>query len=163
MGGGERHRGDAAQLRRHPQLLPTVNFGIIAGGKAINQIPDLCTLSLDIRYIPEDKPADLIQRLRQHAPELEVLSTREDAPVNTDPQHPFVRALAQTIEHVTGTPAAYLAKHEASDAKHLARLGIPAIVFGPLGAGNHGANEWVSIESLMQYHTILSAFIAALP
>ena len=35
--------------------------------------------------------------------------------------------------------------------------------FGPVGAGHHGPDEWVSIASLRQYRIALGAFIRELP
>ena len=36
----------------------------------------------------------------------------------------------------------------ASDAVSFLEAGIPAVEFGPVGAGHHGPEEWVSISSL---------------
>ena len=41
--------------------------------------------------------------------------------------------------------------------------GIPAVEFGPSGAGHHGPDEWVSLSSLRRYREALGAFVAALP
>jgi len=35
------------------------------------------------------------------------------------------------------------------DAALLADAGIPSIVFGPSGAGAHGTDEWVDLDSLV--------------
>ena len=36
----------------------------------------------------------------------------------------------------------------ASDAVSFLRVGVPAVEFGPVGAGHHGPEEWVSVSSL---------------
>jgi len=41
--------------------------------------------------------------------------------------------------------------------------GIPAVEFGPTGAGHHGPEEWVSIGSLARYREALSDFVRNLP
>jgi succinyl-diaminopimelate desuccinylase len=41
--------------------------------------------------------------------------------------------------------------------------GIPAVEFGPEGAGHHGPDEWVSVTSLARYRRALRDFIRALP
>ena len=41
--------------------------------------------------------------------------------------------------------------------------GIPAVEFGPVGAGHHGPGEWVSIASLGRYRQALGDFIRGLP
>ena len=35
---------------------PSVNLGRIHGGDALNKVPDLCTMVVDIRYLPEPGP-----------------------------------------------------------------------------------------------------------
>jgi succinyl-diaminopimelate desuccinylase len=51
----------------------------------------------------------------------------------------------------------------ASDAVSFLKAGIPAVEFGPSGAGHHGPDEWVSIESLGRYRQALVAFARSLP
>jgi succinyl-diaminopimelate desuccinylase len=41
--------------------------------------------------------------------------------------------------------------------------GIPAVEFGPHGAGHHGPDEWVSASSLARYRRALVGFVRALP
>ena len=51
----------------------------------------------------------------------------------------------------------------ASDAVSFLRAGIPAVEFGPSGAGHHGPEEWVSIRSLARYRELLVEFSRAVP
>jgi succinyl-diaminopimelate desuccinylase len=51
----------------------------------------------------------------------------------------------------------------ASDAVSFLRAGIPAVEFGPSGAGHHGPEEWVSIRSLARYRQLLVDFACAVP
>jgi len=51
----------------------------------------------------------------------------------------------------------------ASDAVSFLRVGVPAVEFGPLGAGHHGPAEWVSVSSLETYRQALDSFLRALP
>jgi succinyl-diaminopimelate desuccinylase len=37
------------------------------------------------------------------------------------------------------------------------------VEFGPVGAGHHGPEEWVSISSLRRYRKALTDFITILP
>jgi succinyl-diaminopimelate desuccinylase len=50
----------------------------------------------------------------------------------------------------------------ASDAVSFLRVGVPAVEFGPVGAGHHGPGEWVSIASLEAYRQTLDTFLRAL-
>ena len=49
----------------------------------------------------------------------------------------------------------------ASDAVSFLQAGIPAVEFGPAGAGHHGPEEWVSISSLARYRQALCDFVVA--
>ena len=51
----------------------------------------------------------------------------------------------------------------ASDAVSFLRVGIPAVEFGPVGAGHHGPEEWVSIPSLGSYRQAVVDFVTRLP
>jgi succinyl-diaminopimelate desuccinylase len=51
----------------------------------------------------------------------------------------------------------------ASDAITFLEAGIPAVEFGPTGAGHHGPDEWVSLSSLTRYRQALGDFITHLP
>ena len=51
----------------------------------------------------------------------------------------------------------------ASDAVSFLRVGVPAVEFGPVGAGHHGPAEWVSVSSLQAYRQALESFLRAIP
>jgi succinyl-diaminopimelate desuccinylase len=51
----------------------------------------------------------------------------------------------------------------ASDAVAFMAAGIPAVEFGPDGAGHHGPEEWASISSLARYRRSLVSFVRMLP
>jgi succinyl-diaminopimelate desuccinylase len=46
----------------------------------------------------------------------------------------------------------------ASDAVAFLEVGVPAVEFGPRGAGHHGPEEYVEIESLPLYRRALADF-----
>ena len=50
-----------------------------------------------------------------------------------------------------------------SDAVAFLEQGMPAVEFGPVGAGHHGPQEWVSISSLVRYRAALVDFAHELP
>ena len=51
----------------------------------------------------------------------------------------------------------------ASDAVAFIRAGTPAVEFGPVGAGHHGPEEWVSVASLAAYRQTLCDFARTAP
>src|SRR5690606_29866055 len=91
---------------------------------------------------------------------------------------PASSATCRTGSRKTGTPAAGLGRaappHHpdevtsvgrdgASDAVSFLRAGVPAVEFGPIGAGHHGPDEWVSISSLGAYRRTITDFVSNLP
>jgi succinyl-diaminopimelate desuccinylase len=39
---------------------------------------------------------------------------------------------------------------------------VPAVEFGPIGAGHHGPGEWVSVSSLETYRQALESFLRSI-
>jgi succinyl-diaminopimelate desuccinylase len=75
---------------------------------------------------------------------------------------PFVRALGSAARaHHDGEPMS-VGRDGASDAVSFLRVGVPAVEFGPTGAGHHGPEEWVSLSSLEAYRQTLDTFLRSL-
>jgi succinyl-diaminopimelate desuccinylase len=79
-----------------------------------------------------------------------------------DPDSAFVRALCEaTAAHSEGEVTS-VGRDGASDAVSFLRAGVPAVEFGPIGAGHHGPEEWVSVSSLAAYRRALVEFVESL-
>jgi succinyl-diaminopimelate desuccinylase len=142
---------------------PSINLGRIQGGQALNQVPDLCTMAVDIRYLPGQQPGEILEQVRT-IPQIEVTRTFIHPPVTVSRADPFVRALRDAV--VRSSPngeTMSVGRDGASDAAAFIHAGIPAVEFGPAGAGHHGPEEWVSLSSLARYRRALGDFVRALP
>jgi succinyl-diaminopimelate desuccinylase len=141
---------------------PSINLARIDGGDAFNKVPDTCTIDVDIRFLPGQRPEAILDQIRRIG-DLEVVKTfiREPAIVPRD--NPFVLALRDAVGRSTEGDALSVGRDGASDAIHFLEAGIPAVEFGPVGAGHHGPHEWVSVASLERYRTALADFVRALP
>ncbi len=141
---------------------PSINLGRILGGDALNKVPDTCFIDVDVRYLPEQDPEAIIEEVAG-IPGATVVSTFRRPPAAVDPDSPFVRALCKaTAFHHEGEVMS-VGRDGASDAVSFLRAGIPAVEFGPLGAGHHGPEEWVSVSSLAAYRRALVDFVRGLP
>ncbi len=141
---------------------PSINLGRIVGGDALNKVPDRCAIDVDIRYLPEQDPETVLEQVRG-IPDAEVQALFSRPPAVVDRNSPFVRALSEAAaEHHEGEPMS-VGRDGASDAVSFLRVGVPAVEFGPLGAGHHGPEEWVSIASLNAYGQTLDTFLTSLP
>ena len=67
------------------------------------------------------------------------------------------RICAATASHHDGEVTS-VGRDGASDAVSFLRAGVPAVEFGPVGAGHHGPDEWVSVSSLAGYRLALADF-----
>jgi succinyl-diaminopimelate desuccinylase len=141
---------------------PSINLARIAGGDAFNKVPDLCTMDVDIRFLPTQDPGEILAQIRA-IPDLEVLKCFTRAPAVVSRNNPYVRALRDGIGRSIEGEALSIGRDGASDAISFLEAGIPAVEFGPVGAGHHGPEEWVSISSLKRFRQALTDFVALLP
>lgn len=137
---------------------PGVTVGMIEGGSAINVIPDRCMATLDIRIVPGQRAADVVNQvegllaeLRSRDQELMVsvdwLHTGD--PFLLEEQNQLVAAVRSCITDLTGEPAAVMGKTGFSDANVIVGdLGVPALAYGPGNPSGHGPDEYVDISAL---------------
>lgn len=156
---------ESLPFARHSSELfdrPSINLGRIWGGDALNKVPDRCAIDVDIRYLPDQDPAAVLEQVRG-LPDTSVEALFTRPPAVVDRELPFVRALREAARsHHSGEPMS-VGRDGASDAVSFLRLGVPAVEFGPAGEGHHGPEEWVSVSSLETYRQTLESFLRAIP
>jgi succinyl-diaminopimelate desuccinylase len=141
---------------------PSINLGRILGGDALNKVPDICFIDVDVRYLPDQDPDAILDEVRG-IPGATVVSSFKRAPALIDPDSPFVRALGEAAAPHHDGEVTSVGRDGASDAVSFLRAGVPAVEFGPLGAGHHGPEEWVSVASLASYRRAIVDFVRHLP
>jgi succinyl-diaminopimelate desuccinylase len=141
---------------------PSINLGRIWGGDALNKVPDRCVIDVDIRYLPGQDPASLMDQVRA-IPGVSAQPLLVRPPATVDRDSPFVRGLREASATHAGSETMSVGRDGASDAVSFLRVGVPAVEFGPVGAGHHGPEEWVSISSLEGYRQALESFLRTLP
>jgi succinyl-diaminopimelate desuccinylase len=142
---------------------PSINLGRIAGGDALNKVPDECTMAVDVRYLPGQDPGEILDQVRAIA-SIEVTRTFIWPPVTVSRTNPYVKGLRDAVARSTpDTEVMSVGRDGASDAASFIRAGIPAVEFGPIGAGHHGPEEWVSVASLARYRRALGHFVKSVP
>ena len=104
-------------------------------------------MDVDIRFLPTQDAGDILAQIRA-IPDVEVLKCFTRAPAVVSRRNPYVRALRDGIGRSIEGEAMSVGRDGASDAIAFLNAGIPAVEFGPVGAGHHGPDEWVSISSL---------------
>jgi succinyl-diaminopimelate desuccinylase len=141
---------------------PSINISRIVGGDAFNKVPDCCTMDVDIRFLPNQDPGEILAAIRA-LPDVRILKTFHRAPARVSRQNPYVRALREAVSRSLDDEALSIGRDGASDAISFLQAGVPAVEFGPIGGGHHGPEEWVSIDSLARYRSALADFVSGLP
>jgi succinyl-diaminopimelate desuccinylase len=137
----------------------TVTPAAIHGGDAQNRVPDSVQLKLDVRRVPEESAEEILGFIRTCFPDAEVHAAHCGSALETSEQNPEVAKLRQAIEVETGQPARFYGEHFGSDARFYSEVGVPAVCFGPTGAGLHGHEEWVSIDGLETFYRVLRRLV----
>jgi succinyl-diaminopimelate desuccinylase len=156
---------ESLPFARHSSELfdrPSINLGRILGGDALNKVPDRCVIDVDIRYLPDQDPAAILEEVRA-LPGCEPASLLTRPPVTIERDLPFLRALRDSVAACHDGEPMSVGRDGASDAVSFLRVGVPAVEFGPAGAGHHGPEEWVSVSSLITYRQALESFLLSVP
>jgi succinyl-diaminopimelate desuccinylase len=128
----------------------------VAGGIAMNVIPESCTAQVNFRYAPGRTPAEAEQRLRELTcglGTLEITGHAGSAPPATD--HPLARRLIAT------GPLTVAPKQAWTPVAEFAAAGYAAVNFGPgATAQAHQRDESVEIAALARAYAVLEAFAA---
>lgn len=137
---------------------PSINLAIISGGEVFNKVPDRCVMSFDIRYLPGQKPEEIVDQIKKVSGGA-VRVGMNGIPVATERNNPFITTLELFVEkHINGK-AVLFGQHGSADTQFFSAKGIPAIEFGPSGANWHGDDEFVETESIYTYTSILIDYI----
>ena len=125
---------------------PSINLGRIQGGDALNKVPDSCTMAVDIRYLPGQDPAEILDQVRA-IPEVEVTRTFIHPPVAVSRTNPYVRALRDAV---SARGRRRDDERRAATARPTRRRswqrGSRRSSSGRPGTGHHGPEEWVSLS-----------------
>lgn len=130
-----------AALRDEVLGSPTFNVGTIHGGSKVNIVPDFCEARVDVRTIPGQDLAPLLEGLRARFPGLEI-DMHQSLPLRTDENHPLIRKLQSCGAELAGAPWF-------CDAAWFSAAGTPAVSLGPGSiAQAHTCDEWIRISDL---------------
>jgi succinyl-diaminopimelate desuccinylase len=147
----------------------SMSVNTIAGGKALNVVPDRCSIRIDIRTLPGqndrrivDDIRDIFARLKSSNPQFdaEVSVIRTVGALETDCDCDFVRDFCSCVGAGQTGPIGF-----STDGPHFAAFGAPVLIFGP-GKPElcHKADEYIDIADLDQaaehYRQIMLHFLS---
>jgi succinyl-diaminopimelate desuccinylase len=141
---------------------PSINLAKIQGGTVYNKVPDLCEMSLDIRYLPDQSPEDIVQQIQAITDGTVTIHICNN-PVKTKADNPYVKALGKSIKRITQLEkVTVFGQHGSNDGQFFTKYGGSAVEFGPSGSDWHGENEMVYVDSVREYQDVLVDFILSL-
>ena len=158
----------AELLRRHPDPLlghASIHSSIIKGGSELSMIPSRSCLQWERRTLPDESLRDIggeldriLQAVNNH-PGDHTVTGREF----------FVRPPYRIAEDAQILKRLQLVTPQSqrvglsfwADSALAGAMGIPSILFGPIGHGAHAIDEWVSLGSLIRVYNVLKDLIAS--
>jgi acetylornithine deacetylase len=154
----EEYAQQLTQQQPHPRLgHSTLNVGRVAGGHAVNIVPDKCVFELESRLLPGEDGQQAVEKCEQFLREKldeSVQLTFEtpyliDPALETAPDAEIVEALARAQQEELGFHRELAGANYGTDGSKLARAGIQTVVCGPGDiAQAHTANEFVEIKQV---------------
>ncbi len=153
-------------------LPPTLNLGVIQGGQQPSSVADHCVVKIDRRWVPEETLQQVFGEIHHIFDDLKKEDPGFKAELKRDPanmktmthvpnvvrtDHRLVVSLGKAIRGVTGRPAKIATFWGWTDAALMTHFGkMPAVVFGPGGAGAHSRVEYVLVEDLVRCTQVYS-------
>ncbi|WP_122709470.1 acetylornithine deacetylase [Pseudomonas viridiflava] len=151
----------------------TVHIGRIEGGKALNIVPNLCTLEFEYRNLPGDDPDQLLEQLRERA-EVLVREARQLSGVaaidieimNEYPAletHPSVEAVRML--HAFAEPGTQHIKvsYGTEGGLFAGRLNVPVVVCGPGSIEQaHKPDEFIEESQMNAGERFLQSLLGSL-
>ncbi|MEM0360037.1 MAG: M20 family metallopeptidase [Candidatus Diapherotrites archaeon] len=142
----------------------TINFGTINGGEAINIVPAYCEAKIDVRFLPSQKPSEILARIKKIAKKHDVRISVIDCqmPFEIRASNPLVMAIQESVKKVYGKNAKLCGISGTTVAKKFLEKRIIAVGFGPGKMVAHQSNESIEISQLLEFAQIMAMVSAIL-
>jgi tripeptide aminopeptidase len=161
-----------------PMRLPTLNIGMINGGKVVNAIPGEASFTIDLRSTSTDTQAALMksidetvrriaekERVGVRIDDATILDFSKALPQQQRRDHVLVQTAVAAMNHFrkAGTAAIVPKDVGSTDANAAIALGIPAIATGvALSSAQHQLDETAEADSIVPGTKALIALMVAL-
>jgi len=149
----------------HPMLgACSLSVNMIAGGEAMNIVPEQCVMGVDIRTLPGQNHGAILSDIEQLLAQLRAENRRFDGTLSvdrsvealeTDAECPFVQTFCSAVDVDLVNAVGFT-----TDAPHLASLGAPIIIYGPGKSSQcHQVNEHLAVDDLQQATDVFKGVI----
>lgn len=154
----------------------TMNINSMHGGQTEDyrpglpapNVPDSCRMTIDRRFLLEEKVEDvkqevtgILDRLTRERPKFryEIRELMEVQPTMTERDAPVVKAVAQGIMEIFDREPEYVISPGSYDQKHITRIGnlYDCIAYGPgILDLAHRPDEWVGIADMVESAKVMA-------
>jgi acetylornithine deacetylase len=142
----------------HPLLgTASLHASLIEGGRELSSYPDACRLQMERRLLTGESADDalgevqaILARLKRDDPEFDASARLRFArpPHDIDAAHDLTALVAEAVRS-TGREPVLSGVSFWADTAILGQAGVPALLFGPGGAGLHGPEEYVAVDEVI--------------
>jgi acetylornithine deacetylase len=146
----------------------TLQTGLIAGGTAVNIVPNECRFDFEMRHLPNDDPDAIVDDLKRYAasllPEMQAVSaqagiafeeTNTVAALSAQPDEEVVQ-LALALSGANGTGKVSFA----TEGGFFQQGGIPTVICGPGSIEQaHKADEFIALDQVKQCEDFIDRLI----
>ena len=144
--------------------------GRVEAGVNFNSVPAECRFTIDRRTNPDEdfdaekqRLLDVLQKARRSGIDLDVRTIQEGRSASTPPDSELGRALADSIQTVTGEAAQFELCPGLLEIRFYAAQGVPALSYGPgILAVSHGPQEFVRLSRMIECAKIYALTAARL-
>jgi acetylornithine deacetylase len=151
----------------------TVHIGRIDGGKALNIVPNRCTLEFEFRNLPADDPQQLLDELQERAEalvreaqQLSAAAAIEIEVINEYPgldTHPSVEAVRLLHSFAAPDTRDIKVSFGTEGGLFASRLDVPVVVCGPGSIEQaHKPDEFIEVSQLEAGERFLHTLLASL-
>lgn len=143
---------------------PTVNVGLISGGKGVNQVPDYAEAKVDIRFPSAITAGQIFLNLEDLVTSDSVSLEKliEASPNRVDVNQIFFQKFRQIAKEMYDIPIGTVHSHGSSDARFFGERNIPVLVITCRGGQIHSDDEWVDLEDLSRFYEVIKKWVISL-
>lgn len=149
----------------HPVMgTASLHASVISGGREWSSYPDRCLLRMERRTVSGESAGRAAQELQALLDALSAEDPTFDAtlrtvfarsPYQTPAGHALLAALTRAATARALAPST-VGMSFWTDAAVLGEAGVPSALFGPAGAGLHGVEEYVELDSVVACRDVLA-------
>ena len=138
----------------HEHLGPSTSVvSSLHSGLNSNSVPDLATLTVDMRTVPGNNHAELVARVKKIVGSgVDVETVLDILPIWTEPDNPWASRVLRLYEELSGKEAGIFTAHYFTDAAAIYSVlpDIPMLIFGPgFSAQAHQVDEFCPVEQIV--------------